>query len=124
MLRKTVNYIMSVLLILSVIGISINKHYSGKKLYSVSIFVEPDSCCTETCNCCCEVNEILQITDAFLQSVFQFHPDLKITNLSTKYSYFIDNFTSNENTLISNKFFRYLIQLRENIPAQLQCFRL
>ncbi len=85
MIKKAANYIMSFLLLFSVIGISINKHYSGNELYSVSIFSIPESCCDEPCNYCNETTEVFRITDDFLQSVFHFVYDVKIINLTTRF---------------------------------------
>jgi len=88
MIKKAANYIMSFSLLFSVIGISINKHYSGNELYSVSVFSEPDSCCDDEddCDCCTETNDLFQITDVFLQSVIHFVYDVIIINLTTPFN--------------------------------------
>ena len=39
----------SLLLLVSTTGIIINKHYSGGKLFSSAMFVEPESCCESSC---------------------------------------------------------------------------
>ncbi len=124
MIKKAANYIMSFLLLFSVIGISINKHYSGNELYSVSIFSIPESCCDEPCNYCNETTEVFRITDDFLQSVFHFVYDVKIINLTTRFNDFEAKFFSKESTSMVFKFYKCLKHLRQNTSAKLQCFRL
>ncbi len=124
MIKKAANYFLACLLLFSVIGISINKHYSCKKLYSVSVFSEPDSCCDELCDCCNETTEVYQITDVFLQSVFQFEHNVRNINISIWFNNFAGNFYSEENAPIAFIPNKDLNHTRQNSPAQLQCFRL
>ena len=126
MIKKAANYIMSFLLLISLTGISINKHYSGNQLYSVSVFSEPDSCCDDEddCDCCTETNDLFQITDVILQSVIHFVYDVKIINLTTRFNDFEAKFFSKESTSTVFKFYKYLKHLRQNTSAKLQCFRL
>ncbi len=80
MLKKTVYYIMIFLLLLSVIGITVNKHYSGTKLFSVSVFTEAESCCTGHCNCCNNTSETYKLTDSFFKSYFESNTEPDIVN--------------------------------------------
>ena len=48
---KIVNILVSVIFLLSFVGVQINKHYSNGKLYSVAIFNEAESCCEAVESC-------------------------------------------------------------------------
>jgi len=59
-LKKIINiFFVTVFTIIS-IGFTVNKHYSGSKLFSFAIFSEPESCCAANCNCCHEETETIQ----------------------------------------------------------------
>lgn len=52
MLRKISHISLSLLILVTTIGLTIDKHYCGTRLVSVSIFSETESCCDMTSNCC------------------------------------------------------------------------
>ena len=121
MLKTSLNYIMSILLLVSIIGISINKHYSGKELYSVSIFSEPDSCCDEPCDCCNETTEVFQITDVFLLSNFYLKQTVKIINLNYGFNSQRVKLFFKEAIYYSFNFYKLKYSVLQT-QAQLQCF--
>ncbi|MCF6184458.1 MAG: hypothetical protein L3J56_07510, partial [Bacteroidales bacterium] len=117
-------YIMTFILLLSVIGITVNKHYSGNKLFSFSVFTEAESCCTGHCNCCNNTSETYKLTDSFLKTDFESNPKPDIVNpfgyiLSTNE---IIPFLS-ENLVFSSTYSNteYIVN---TLPAYLQNFRL
>jgi hypothetical protein len=56
MLKKISHIILSVLLLISTIGMAVSKHYCEETLVSVSIFEEADSCCGDA-DCCHNENQ-------------------------------------------------------------------
>jgi hypothetical protein len=52
MFRTISHIILSLILLISTMGLTIDKHYCGTRLVSVSIFDEPESCCDMTGGCC------------------------------------------------------------------------
>lgn len=124
MIKQAANYIMSFLLLFSVIGININKHYSGNELYSVSVYSEPESCCNEPCDCCNETTEFFQLTDVFLPSILYHKQIVKVIKLNIWFNDFKVNLFSKEYIRFSLSFYRYLKYPELQTQAQLQCFKL
>ncbi len=124
MLKKTGYYIMTFLLLLSVIGITVNKHYSGNKLFSVSVFSEADSCCDDPCDCCNNTSETYNLTDSFFKTDFESNTKPIIFNFA---GYIVS--TNNNIPCLSescvfsstNKNTEYILN---SSPAYLQNFRL
>jgi hypothetical protein len=50
------------------VGITINKHYSDGKLFSVALYGEAEACCDEPCECCDDESNIIQFTADYLFS--------------------------------------------------------
>ncbi|NOR86919.1 MAG: hypothetical protein GQ527_04870 [Bacteroidales bacterium] len=50
-MRKILNIFISLVFLISFIGIQINKHYSQGKLYSVAIYQDAESCCSNLGAC-------------------------------------------------------------------------
>ena len=50
-MKRVINILVSIVFLISFIGININKHYSHGKLYSTAIFQEAESCCTNMEHC-------------------------------------------------------------------------
>jgi len=124
MFKKAAYYIMTFLLLLSIIGISINKHYSGSKLYSVSVVLDAESCCEGSCDCCEDTSEIVKLTDSFLKTVFQFESKVKAFNLFTLV-YFFDKNPFLSNNKQSNSVNNFPIKIPKlNTVSFLQSFRL
>jgi len=88
-MKKVINILVSIIFLISFIGVNIYKHYSQGKLYSIAIFQEAESCCEnrDTCemadmkkgchhqqidDCSCEDQiETFQITDYFVKEEFR-----------------------------------------------------
>jgi hypothetical protein len=49
--KKAINILVSVIFLMSFIGVQVHKHYSQGKLFSTAIYTEAESCCEsmETC---------------------------------------------------------------------------
>ncbi|MCF6364812.1 MAG: hypothetical protein L3J35_01275 [Bacteroidales bacterium] len=119
MLKKAAYYIMTFILLLSVIGITVNKHYSGNKLFSVSLFLEADSCCDNPCDCCSNTSETHSLTDSFVRTFFEFgiNSFSYITNTNEIIS------SLSENTVFSATY-KNIKYSANTSPAYLQSFRL
>lgn len=46
---KIIHLIVAFVLLVSTIGVVINKHYSGGELFSTALFVDAESCCSSSC---------------------------------------------------------------------------
>lgn len=46
---KIIHLLVACILLVSTIGVVINKHYSGGELFSTALFVEAQSCCVTAC---------------------------------------------------------------------------
>jgi dihydroorotate dehydrogenase len=66
MLRKAGHIILGVIIMVVTMGVTINKHYSGGNLYSISLFFEAESCCEKDCDCCSDESQTYKIDDNFL----------------------------------------------------------
>ena len=66
MLRKAGHIILVFIIVVVTIGVTINKHYSGGNLYSISLFFEAESCCERDCDCCSNESQTYKIDDNFL----------------------------------------------------------
>ena len=50
-MQKVVNILVSIVFLISFIGVNIHKHYSHGELYSTAIFQEAESCCADMEHC-------------------------------------------------------------------------
>ncbi|MFO7828234.1 MAG: hypothetical protein R6V23_06420 [Bacteroidales bacterium] len=66
MFRSLVHITISLLLLTSITGFSISKHYCGDQFVSVKINQEAKSCCDMTGGCCHNETEFYQIDNDFL----------------------------------------------------------
>ena len=64
MLKKVSHIILSVLLLISSIGIVISKHYCGTTLVSIAVDKEADSCCGDA-DCCHNENQYYNLEEDF-----------------------------------------------------------
>jgi len=89
-MQKVINILVSIVFLISFIGVNIHKHYSHGKLYSTAIFQEAESCCVnmEHCemtnthkscenqqedDCSCEdKTETIKISDVFINERYSF----------------------------------------------------
>lgn len=46
---KIVHLLVACILLVSTVGVVVNKHYSGGELFSTAFFVEAESCCSSSC---------------------------------------------------------------------------
>lgn len=68
MKTKILHISIAFLLLISTLGITINKHFCGNRLISSSIFSAPNSCCNGNCGKCHNESQNIRITDAFESS--------------------------------------------------------
>jgi hypothetical protein len=61
----------SVLMMFSITGYTVSRHYCGTKLISVAINQQTSACCTMEDNCCQSETDYFQLEDNFLISSFQ-----------------------------------------------------
>jgi len=99
MKTKFLHIIVAFLLLISTLGITIDRHYCGNRLISASIYPVTNFCCNGHCKKCHNETQNIRVTDAFessfikdivkipfvcLQSYYSgsyshlsFHPDIK-----------------------------------------------
>lgn len=88
MLKKITHIIIVVLLLVTTMGMTIDKHYCGTRLVSVSILNEIESCCDITDDCCLNDSETYKLSVDYTYS--QINTDFnqaptELTALSTHY---------------------------------------
>lgn len=111
-MKKVINILVSIIFLISFIGVNIHKHYSQGKLYSIAIFQEAESCCVDmehcemanipkTCehhqedDCSCEdKTETFKISDDFVNDRFS------ISTKKTIDLYFVSLFKTIETTTL------------------------
>ena len=110
-MKKVINILVSIVFLISFVGVNIHKHYSQGKLYSIAIFQEAENCCVDmelcemaymekdchhqqTDDCSCEdKTEIFKISDDFINERFSI-PTEKTIDL-----YFVSLFQTIETNL-------------------------
>lgn len=134
-MQKVINIFVTIVFLISFIGININKHYSHGELYSTAIFQEAESCCAEMEGCdmtntieksqhkhnkeglcsCKNTSETFQISDVFISNKFSL-PQERIIDLCfvTKFQFseintFFRNY-NNTNSKSSPPLFRTDVQ--------------
>ena len=50
-MKKAINILVSIVFLMSFIGVQVHKHYSHGKLYSVAVYTEAESCCENMGTC-------------------------------------------------------------------------
>jgi len=68
LINKTINILISFLILVSTSGITIDKHFHQNELFSISFFGEAESCCDGPCDCCHNEKESIIIKDNFISS--------------------------------------------------------
>ena len=81
MLRKSTHIVVTLLLLISTMGITLSAHYCGDNLKSVSVLADPDSCCNIPDGCCHDESETFKIEDEFASSSIHFEPKLVLTQV-------------------------------------------
>ncbi len=64
MLKKFSHIILSVLLLVSTMGVTISKHYCGDSFISTSVFTEAESCCGDS-DCCHNDTSFYQLDEDY-----------------------------------------------------------
>jgi len=81
-MKKVFHILISFIFLALSIGITIHKHYSAGKLYAVSLFGQPESCCEIPCDCCDDESIVYQITDDYLfSSTTEIYPEYAASEL-------------------------------------------
>lgn len=68
LIKKLLHITLTILLIVSTMGLTINKHYSNDKLFSTSIFFEAEACCEIPCGCCDDESVLIKVENDYLSS--------------------------------------------------------
>jgi hypothetical protein len=89
MLNKILHISISILLVTVTTGITINKHYSGGKLYSFSITGKAQSCCETDCNCCENSVDTYRLAADYLMSTNNCHSENTVLNICDLF-YFVE----------------------------------
>lgn len=71
LIKKFIHIILSLLLMVSTMGITINKHYSNNELFSTTIFVEAEGCCEIPLGCCHEESTFVQVKEDYIPSRYK-----------------------------------------------------
>ncbi len=79
MLKKTSHIVLSLLLLISTIGLTISAHYCGENLKSISVINDPDSCCDIPNGCCHDEAETFRVENDFASSSFLFESKLLVS---------------------------------------------
>jgi len=74
MLKKIAHIVFGILLIIATTGFTINKHYCGNHLFSVSIFKAEKCGCGDKCKDCHTNNKLVKVSDNF-SAPYAIHPD-------------------------------------------------
>jgi len=69
-LKQASHIIISLLLIVATSGITVHKHYSGGKLFSVSVIGDAKSCCENACPFCEDTAQLFKVGTDFVVSDF------------------------------------------------------
>ena len=111
-MKKVINILVSIIFLISFIGVNIHKHYSQGKLYSIAIFQEAESCCVDMEHCemanipktyehlqeddcsCEDKTETFKISDDFVNERFS------ISTEKTIDLYFVSLFQTIETTTL------------------------
>ena len=120
-MKKVINILVSIVFLISFIGVNIHKHYSHGELYSTAIFQEAESCCSDMEHCemtntaatsnnqhedacsCEDKTETFRISDDFVSEKFSI-PTEKTIDL-----YFVSLFQIEEiNFFIANYHTTYI----------------
>ena len=62
MLKKVSHILLSFLLLITTMGMTVNSHYCGNDLVSISVISESQSCC-ETPNCCHNESMLIKLEE-------------------------------------------------------------
>lgn len=96
MFKKASHIILSMLLLISTVGLAISKHYCGGELISTSLFVEADACC-DSDDCCKNETEVFQLDEDFsVSTTLEIPESIQIDLLAI--SLMVFNLTLEENS--------------------------
>jgi len=69
MVKSILHITVSIVLLISTIGITISRHYCGENLIHTALFLEAESCCDGSADCCHNETEYFQFKDDYVSSV-------------------------------------------------------
>ena len=98
-MKKVINILVSIVFLLSFVGVQVHKHYSNGKLYSIAVYQEAETCCEDmehcemanmtSCNhqqkddCSCEdETEVFQLINNFVVSEKQKIAEMPIFDIT------------------------------------------
>lgn len=124
MTKKAIHIVLSLLLIISTTGITINIHYSGGKLFSIAFWTDADKCCEIPCDCCADATSYLQLDADYLQtSTIElqniYEEDIIVSDIFIFIVLFAETFKTSPLRYICDTSPAYT----SNLPAFLQVFR-
>ncbi len=99
-MKKVINILVSIVFLLSFVGVQVHKHYSNGKLYSIAVYQEAESCCQDmehcemanmaschhqqTNDCSCEdETEVFQLINNFVVSEKQEIAEMPVFDVAT-----------------------------------------
>ncbi len=118
--QKITNIILSLLLLVSTTGLTIDKHYYGESLISISVMHKAESCCEGPCKCCHNESTQIKVKEYFLSSEISKNNYIFsiVINLFEQIS-----FTDIYNNQFTQKFITYKLPLLLcDIPILFQSF--
>jgi hypothetical protein len=79
MIRKIVNTVLVLVLLITTTGVTYHYHYCGNTLMKFSVFHTPKPCCEHPENCCRDRSEHFQLKNDYLFSIEL--PDLAVSGI-------------------------------------------
>lgn len=125
-MKQLFSIFLSLILLISTTGFTINKHFCGGHLMATQIFIteEPESCCDEInmpAGCCHNETEFYQLDETFNFTKVSFKITSNFVFTFIKYIVLNDLFTSIDT--YSTKYLHYKPPMIElNIPVLFQSF--
>jgi|SRR6056297_3035961 len=81
MLRLLIHISISLILMISINGFAVSKHYCGTKLVSIEINKETSQCCDMEENCCHNETDFYQLDNDFFVSTYHLAENLSVQEL-------------------------------------------
>ncbi len=93
-------------MLVSTTGVSLSKHYSGGKLYSIALFGDAESCCEVPCACCSDETEFIKLKLDYVSSSFD-SPEISITDIFGNFGISVISYYTIENLNFGNTIVPY-----------------
>lgn len=123
MIKKAIHIVLSSILLISTIGVTVSKHYSGAQLYSVALFGEADSCCEGSCDCCSDEISYYHLEGDYFQSSTIELQNPKVKTSTSEFFIVTSFFTESFKTMSARYICDTSPAYTSNLPAFLQVFR-